>query len=1134
MKSKLCLLLFLFTLVSSAQGEANNWYFGQNAGLQFLSDGSVLPLSDGLLNTEEGCSAISDANGNLLFYTDGRTVWDRNHTIMPNGDYFAGTGLFGDPSSTQSGIIVPRPNHSNQYYIFTVDEPHHENAQVYPNSFSGNYIEPGSGNVPNSDDGKNNGLNYSMVDMSVFGNNGSIGDIINRNIHLITYDTNSNGEQIKYKCSEKITAVKNETDNSYWVITHFVNTFYAFKVTQNGVASVPVTSVIGSNQQLTGYRRNAIGYLKVSPNGQKIAIAHQQNGIQIGQSSFGSGSIELFDFNVNTGVVSNFLPILPNVQGYGVEFSPNSERLYATYRIGTSPTMELAQFDLTQSDPENTKQIIYDGVNYLFALQLAPNNKIYCATGYQNSLGVISNPDNLGIACNYDQEGQVLAPGKTVQLGLPPFVSSFFNAFIEFNNNCYGDTTSFSINSNQTVVSVLWNFGDGTTSTLLQPNHIYANPGIYDVSITIQTPFGSGSNSRQITIFPRPQMTSTFVSLKQCDDNNDGFSAFNLTEVNELVVPSTAGLSFSYHLNLADAQNDVNPIISETAYVNPNVNTSVVYVRVENANGCYRIATLNLVVSTTLIPASFQRVFSVCDDENSGSNTDGIASFNFNSVTADVQALFPVGQQLVIRYYKDLNDALAEQNPISNTSNFINTNSPLSQNIYIRVDSLLDNACLGLGHHITLQVEPIPIIQSLAFKECDDNQDGVFGFNTSGLMSTILNGISNASLSFWDANNMPLPSPLPNPFYTTTQTIKVRATNTTTNACFYESTLSFTVDVLPVIYSIPSTLTTVCDDEINPIEQDGLFAFDTSQFQNILLGGQTGMIVKYIDNSGNELPSSLPNPYISGTQNIQVEVINSSNSSCKSTALISFIVHEVPQIELLGNELICSNNTSFTKILTAGLVDEQLISDYLYQWSKEDVEIIGANGYELVVNSEGIYSVEVTSIDGCSRTRTYTVTASNIATIEEIEVVDLSSNNTIRVFVSGAGDYMYSLDNEYYQAENIFHGVEPGLYTVYVKDLNGCGTVNQTVSVLGIPKFFTPNGDGFNDVWNLKGVDATKYANSSIFIYDRFGKFLKQISPHGNGWDGTFNGSLMPTSDYWFVINLDDGRIIKGHFALKR
>lgn len=1066
------LFFFVGIWLTNAQGEANIWYFGEFAGISFNSSPPV-PLLNGQINTQEGCASISDANGQLLFYTDGITVFNRNQQVMTNGN-----GLMGHPSSAQSATIVPKPGSDNLYYIFTTDNEH----------------DP-------------NGFRYSIVDMNMSNGNGAV--TVNKNILVYT------------PTIENLGITKHGNGQDYWIVTHGwnSNSFIAYQLTASGLNLNPVVTNIGA--VISGGPTDfvAAGTIKISPSGSKLAFTSV------------SDIVQLFDFNNSTGVLSNEITLLSEPgELIGAAFSPDESLLYIS---NSTVNGKIYQFNLNAIDIPNSIVTIHQG-NIPGQLQVGPDNKIYIAMSQSFYLGVINNPNEIGLACNFVFDGFYLG-GKRSKLGLPSFNQSFFfTPAINFTSNCEGQQSFFTFNTNQTVLSVLWNFGDGTTSTSLQPNHIYANPGVYDVSITIQTPFGSGTNSRQITIFPRPQLTSTSVSLKQCDDNNDGFSAFNLTEANELVVPSTAGLSFSYHLNMADAQNDVNPIINETAYVNSTVNTSVVYVRVKNANDCYRIVTLNLIVSTTLIPASFQRIFKVCDDENSGSNTDGIASFNFSSLTADVQALFPVGQQLVIRYYKNMNDALAEQNPIQNISNYSNTNAPFVQNIYIRVDSLLDNACLGLGHHITLQVEPIPIIQPLSFRECDDNQDGVFGFNTASLTPTILNGISNASLSFWDENNMPLPSPLPNPFYTTTQTIKVRATNISANACYYESTLSFTVDVLPVIYTIPSTLMTVCDDELNPIEQNGLFAFDTSSFQNILLGSQTGMLVNYFDDLGNALPSPLPNPFISGTQNIQVEVINTNNINCKTTAVISFVVHEIPNIELLGNELICSNDTSFTKVLTAGLLDEQLISDYFYQWFKEGIEIVGANDYELIINSEGVYTVEVTTVDGCNRTRTYTVTASNIATIEEIEVVDLSSNNTILVFVSGVGDYMYSLDNEYYQTSNLFQGVEPGVYTVYVQDINGCGIVSQTVSVLGIPKFFTPNGDGYYDVWNLKGVDATKYANSSIFIYDRFGRFLKQISPLGNGWDGTFNGSIMPSSDYWFVINLDDGRTIKGHFALKR
>ena len=228
MKNNLFTLLFfcLVCFTASSQGEANNWYFGFGAGLVFDNiNGTVTPTSDAqnTINTLEGCSSISDPNGNLKFYTDGRDVWDADHNLMSNANYFGGSGLLGDPSSTSSGVIIPKPGDLDKYYIFTVDEPHHQNAWAYPNQgpadFDGNPTFDGSYDssdpIPGGDDGFNNGLNYSLVDMTL--NNG-MGDVsvTEKNIQLLTYDQN-NPEHLEYKCGEKITAIEHADGQSYWV-----------------------------------------------------------------------------------------------------------------------------------------------------------------------------------------------------------------------------------------------------------------------------------------------------------------------------------------------------------------------------------------------------------------------------------------------------------------------------------------------------------------------------------------------------------------------------------------------------------------------------------------------------------------------------------------------------------------------------------------------------------------------------------------------------------------------------------------------------------------------------------------------------------------------------------------------------
>ena len=232
-------IIFLASLDITAQGEASNWYFGNGAGLIFdVNTGTVTTDASAIntIDTNEGCSSISDPNGNLLFYTDGRSVWNAAHQVMPNGNYNTGLGLLGDPSSTSSAVIIPKPGNADQYYIFTVDEPHHNNSWAFPNQgptdINGNTLtqyDDNGGNggfIPTADDGFNNGFNYSLVDLTL---NGGLGDVVDseKNVHLVTYNPNDS-EQESYKCSEKITAVEHADGQSYWVITQFIDHFVYF------------------------------------------------------------------------------------------------------------------------------------------------------------------------------------------------------------------------------------------------------------------------------------------------------------------------------------------------------------------------------------------------------------------------------------------------------------------------------------------------------------------------------------------------------------------------------------------------------------------------------------------------------------------------------------------------------------------------------------------------------------------------------------------------------------------------------------------------------------------------------------------------------------------------------------------
>jgi gliding motility-associated-like protein len=830
----LLLLLLPFTVLS--QKEANNWFFGIKAGIHFADDGSVSILTGSKMSTNEGCSSISDENGHLLFYTDGRSVWDRNHKLMPNGDYFGGTGLLGDPSSTQSAVIVPNNNNPNIYYIFTVDEPHHKNASAWPDQYTGTYTEINGqvDTIPEDDDGYNNGLNYSIVDLSVTGTNGSIGDITTRNVHLLTYDPTIDDEA-KYKCSEKVTAVKNNTGTGYWVITQFIDKFYSFFVDVNGVNTTPVITQIEPLIPTSGYRRNAIGCIRVSPNGRKLAIAHGQNSTVTG-SDDNNGMVYLYNFNNSNGIVSNPLLIKGDAPAYGVEFSAKSRKLYVSYDNSNS-FGGLHQYDLLSSDIP-ASDILIATTQGAGTMQLGPNGKIYRTVNGGSVLNVINNPEEDGTACNFQANGVQLQQGTLSIFGLPPFITSFFIGNIKAINTCLGDITQFDFETDDPYDTIEWNFGDASpivngTST---PTHNYSATGVYNVAVTLAYQGNIQVISKKITIAEVP-VANPIQSIALCDDNGDGQEIFNFTNSTAQIIDiqNPSSVQVDYFISQADADDNINPI-SKTAYTN--------------------------------------------------------------------------------------------------------TSDP--QTIYARIQNIANTSC-----------------------------------------------------------------------------------------------------------------------------------YDTTSFEI----------------------STLASPNIT-----------------------------------LSDEVVVCVNTKAPVRIDAGTNSTSLA----YKWNT------GQETSFIYVTQPGTYTVTVTNSNGCSKIRTITALPSDVALITDVIIEDLRDNNTVTIIATPTGNvnttYTYSLDDPDgpFQESNYFENVTSGFHTVYVHDENGCGIVHKDISVLAIPRFFTPNGDSVNETWNIIGINALFYKNSKIYIFDRYGKLLANVNPQGLGWDGNYEGTKLPSTDYWYVVELDNGRTAKGHFSLIR
>lgn len=361
--------VLLFSIPVYCQHNADNWFFGVLAHVKFIA-GIPNVMSPGSMNTNEGCSSASDSLGGLLFYTDGVTVWNKYDQVMPNG-----TGLLGDNTATQSGLVVPYPGNSSLYFIFTVD-----------------------------DTGGPDGFRYSIVDVTL---QSGAGDVTTKNVLLLNNVT------------EKLTAVQQlQGTGNYWVAVHEWGTdaFYVYSITSTGVQTVPVvsnTGMVHNNSQI----QNSYGQMKFNACGNKLALACGY-----------LDTVEVFDFDPATGIVSNPLTLPMNAHVYGIEFSDNSDYLYvSTY----DPAATLVQFDLNAGSPTAVmgSKTVLSTTPDIYGLQIAPDGKIYVCKSFNQFLGVINYPTLGGIACNYIDNGLDLDPffnGVTSSLSLPGFVQSIF------------------------------------------------------------------------------------------------------------------------------------------------------------------------------------------------------------------------------------------------------------------------------------------------------------------------------------------------------------------------------------------------------------------------------------------------------------------------------------------------------------------------------------------------------------------------------------------------------------------------------------------------------------------------------------------------------------------------------------
>ncbi|MBT8320275.1 MAG: T9SS type B sorting domain-containing protein [Eudoraea sp.] len=270
---------------------------------------------------------------------------------------------------------------------------------------------------------------------------------------------------------------------------------------------------------------------------------------------------------------------------------------------------------------------------------------------------------------------------------------------------------------------------------------------------------------------------------------------------------------------------------------------------------------------------------------------------------------------------------------------------------------------------------------------------------------------------------------------------------------------------------------------------------------------------------------------VAGTEQIYVRVTSEDNPRCyDATQNFELNVLQSPVLDFSDEIFICEDTTGVM------IGETSPLGHLSYSWDS------GESTPSISVTQAGDYTLTVTNAQGgvnCISTRTVSVVVSETPTIAEVIIEDLQESNRVEIIPGVSGNFQYQLDGGPEQVSNVFEGVSPGTHVVTVTDLLGCGSVSESITVVGFPKFFTPNGDGANDRWHIEGIATLE--SPVVVVFDRYGKLITQLDENSAGWDGTFNGRELPSTDYWFRLTYTDtqgqrieAKFLNNHFSLRR
>lgn len=445
-------LLSCFSLFEATAQYAQDWRFGYSSRILFTG-ATPAGAPGSQLFSDFGQAGVTNAAGQMQFYTSGERAYNRNNT-----DLFNGTNLKGSQLVTQSSLIIPFPNRPTRHLLFTLNRTN-----------------------------DSSGLNYNVVDMTLAGGLGGIVAGL-KNINLLP------GAPVNL-LTEKMTATRKCNGTDFWVVVHRYNSneFIIYPVDSNGVGAPQFQQIGTAHTPAIGGNplRAQRGYMVFSPDGRRLALTLNGAGT--------NNLIQVFDFNKTTGVLSNPITLPANGGEFGLAFSPDNGKLFVSGGVDTiiGPNIgsrnHISVFNMVARAPGATKEVVKTEVlsdsRRFAALQNAPDGKIYALLSLTDALNSINTPN---VAPYGYQDSTIFPINGTTRSGLPNFVNDEFTApFVanfSFDFTCIGQPMSFTDSSLSNARSWRWTFGDvaaagNDTSSLQDPIYTYAAPGTYNVTL---------------------------------------------------------------------------------------------------------------------------------------------------------------------------------------------------------------------------------------------------------------------------------------------------------------------------------------------------------------------------------------------------------------------------------------------------------------------------------------------------------------------------------------------------------------------------------------------------------------------------------------------------------------------------